>query len=144
MVCHACSESKVLHSLQNVDGRGNLIKAKIALCYATLVDKLGSRIKTFRENGRLIRAICGMLEEGALEVRNQAKAGIITVHSNLENQREFDTLLIKSALSEKQMTQVKKVVSQGDSGFNQTTRYGSIRGSSLDSRGLNVEGQGRR
>jgi len=47
-----------------------MMKAKIALCYCTLLEKLGQRIKTFKDSNRLIRAIVGMLDEGALEVRN--------------------------------------------------------------------------
>ena len=116
------------------------MKAKIALCYCTLLEKMGVRIKNFKDSNRLIRAIVGMLDEGALEVRNQAKIAISLVQSNLENQRQFETLLIKAALSEKQITQVRKVCQQMD-GTSQvnTTRYGNIRGSSLDSRGFQAQ-----
>ena len=77
MVCHACTETKVLHSLSTVDGRANALKTKIALCYSTLLEKLGPKIKTFKDSARLIRAIVSMLDEGAIEVRNQAKLAIL-------------------------------------------------------------------
>lgn len=70
MVCHACTETKVLHSLSTVDGRANNLKTKVALGYFALIDKLGPKIKTFKDSARLIRAIVSMLDEAAIEVRN--------------------------------------------------------------------------
>lgn len=87
MVCHACTETKVLHSLSTVDGRGNALKQKIALCYSTLIEKLGPKIKTFKDSARLIRAVVSMLDEGSLEVRNQAKLAVVQIQHNCQNQR---------------------------------------------------------
>ena len=41
----------------------------MALCYTFLLEKLGQKIKTFKENTRLVRAVASLLEEGAIEVR---------------------------------------------------------------------------
>ena len=85
MVCHACTETKVLQSLQSMDGRSNALKLKIALCYATLLEKLGPKIKTFKDSARLIRAVVTLLDEGAIEVRNQAKVAVLQMQSSLSN-----------------------------------------------------------
>lgn len=44
-----------------------------------------------------------MLSESAVEVRNQAKLGILSLKNNLQNGREFDGLLLRCGLSEKQL-----------------------------------------
>ena len=81
-----------------------------------------------------------MLGEGALEVRNQAKLAILTLKNNLQVGRDFDTLLLKCNLSDRQIEQVRKIADTNDyeqlSNF-ANTRYGvSMRGSSMDSRGV--------
>ena len=63
--------------------------------------KIGFKIKDFKDNGKLVKCISNMLNEGALEVRNQAKAAIIQIKNNYQNQREFDILLMKSGLTDK-------------------------------------------
>ncbi len=47
------------------------MKQKIALGFCFLIEKLGFKIKDFKENGKLVKCISKMLGEGALEVRNQ-------------------------------------------------------------------------
>jgi len=51
-----------------------------------------------------------MLGEGALEVRNQGKSAIIQIKNNFQNGREFDILLMKSGLTDKQIEQIRKIV----------------------------------
>ena len=41
MVCHACTESKVFMSLQNVTAKSAPMKLKITICYGNLCSKLG-------------------------------------------------------------------------------------------------------
>lgn len=77
MVCHACSETKVFNSLNNQEVKSNIMKQKIALGYCFLIEKLGFKIKDFKENGKLVKCISNMLGEGSLEVRNQGKSAII-------------------------------------------------------------------
>ena len=77
MVCHACTDAKVLNSLNNQESKSNLMKQKIALGYCFLIEKIGLKIKDFKDNGKLVKCISNMLNEGALEVRNQGKAAII-------------------------------------------------------------------
>lgn len=108
------------------------------MCYSTLIAKLGQRIKTFRECDRLVKTVVGMLSEGAAEVRNQAKLAILTLKNNLQSGREFDGVLMRCNLTDKQIEQAKKVAQQGDyeslSNYANTRYGGSMRGSSMDSR----------
>jgi hypothetical protein len=39
------------------------------MCYNNLISKLGVKIKGFKEQERLVKAVIGMLKEGAQEVR---------------------------------------------------------------------------
>ena len=41
------------------------MKVKVAMCYNTLIERLGSRIRQFRDMERLIRAVALNLNEGA-------------------------------------------------------------------------------
>lgn len=37
MVCHACSESKVLQCLQMIPNKGATHKHKVSICYGTII-----------------------------------------------------------------------------------------------------------
>lgn len=100
MVCHACTETKVLNCLQSMDGKANMFKQKVVLAHCFLIEKLGVRIKSFKESSKLIKHVVCMLSEGAQEVRNQAKIAIIQIKNNIQNGREFDGLLMRSGLTE--------------------------------------------
>ena len=65
MVCHACTESKILNTLQNVDSRSNQMKMKVAKCLSSLIEKLGTRIQSFKDNNRLIKMVLTLLNESA-------------------------------------------------------------------------------
>jgi len=54
-----------------------MIKQKICMCYESLINKLGPKIKTFKECNLLVKTIVAMLSESAMEVRNQAKLAIL-------------------------------------------------------------------
>ena len=73
------------------------------MCYGSLIQKLGPKLKTFRDCDKLVRTVVGMLSEGALEVRNQAKLAILSIKNNLQNGREFDGLLLRCNLTDKQI-----------------------------------------
>lgn len=90
------------------------MKQKITLGYCFLIEKLGLKIKDFKENSKLVKCISNMLGEGALEVRNQGKSAIIQIKNNFQNGREFDILLMKSGLTDKQIEQIRKVVDQSE------------------------------
>jgi hypothetical protein len=66
-----------------MNARSNNLKLKVCLCYTNLISKLGPKIKSFREQERLVKTVIGMLKESAAEVRNQAKLGILTLKNNL-------------------------------------------------------------
>ena len=57
MVCHACTETKVFNCIQNINGRSNAIKQKVCFAYGCLIDKLGTKIKNFKDSDRLIKTI---------------------------------------------------------------------------------------
>ena len=101
VVCHACTEAKVFNSLQSTTGRSNVIKAKLCMAYGCLIDKLGAKIKTFKDSDRLIKTIVTYLAEAAIEVRNQAKLNILSLKYNLPNGRDFDGLLLRCNLTDK-------------------------------------------
>ena len=73
------------------------------MCYGSLIAKLGPKIKTFRDCDKLVRTVVGMLSEGALEVRNQAKLAILSIANNAKDGREFDGLLLRCNLTDKQI-----------------------------------------
>lgn len=100
MVCHASTESKVLNCIQSSEGKGPNFRHKVALSYCFLIEKLGPRVRTYKDSQRIVKAVVGMLGEGAAEVRNQAKIAIAQIKSNIQNGREFDGLLMRSGLSE--------------------------------------------
>jgi hypothetical protein len=78
------------------------LKEKILSSYATLIERLGSRLKNFRESERLVQTVAAFLDQGAVEVRNQAKLAVLTIQSACGGPgREFDGLLLKCRLSER-------------------------------------------
>lgn len=103
MVCHACNESKVLSSLQSQNVRANNMKQKTCMCYNNLIAKLGIKIKGFRESERLVKAVIGNLKEGAQEVRQTAKLGVLTLKNSFPNSREFDQFLLRCNLTDQQI-----------------------------------------
>ena len=59
------------------------MKLKVAMCYNALIEKLGSKVKSFSNFERLVQVIIQFLNEGALEVRNMAKVGLISLRNIL-------------------------------------------------------------
>lgn len=59
------------------------MKVKLALCYNALIEKLGPKIKFFKEIERLVLYLANLLNESALEVRNMAKMAFITLSNAL-------------------------------------------------------------
>lgn len=143
MVCHSCSESKVFTCLQMIPNKGPSHRQKTCICYGHIIQKLGNKIGSFKECVSLVKAVVNMLSEGAQEVRNAAKLAILTIKNNLSSQREFDALMSRCGLTEKQLEQTKKVVEFGDIDQNSVilnTKYSqSMRGSSLDSKGIQAQ-----
>ena len=138
MVCHACNESKVFNCVQGLNFKANNMKQKACMCYNNLISKLGLKIKAFRESERLVKAVIGMLKEGAQEVRQTAKLGVLTLKNSFSNSREFDQFLLRCNLTDQQIEQARKVIEQEDyeslSNYANTRYGGSMRGSSMDSR----------
>ena len=77
------------------------MKVKLALCYNILIEKLGTRIRQFNGLDKLLIAVCSLLNEGALEVRNMAKVGIIQIKNNYPSQRELEGQLMRLISNEK-------------------------------------------
>jgi hypothetical protein len=69
-----------------------------------------------------------------------AKVCVFSLKNCTSNDREFDGLLYRCNLNERQMDKIRKTIEQGESdamsSYAGNSRYGaSMRGSSLDSRG---------
>lgn len=61
------------------------MKIKLAFCYNSLIEKLGSKIRSFTGVEKLIQTVAGLLNEGAIEVRNMAKIGIFSIKNSLNS-----------------------------------------------------------
>jgi hypothetical protein len=77
------------------------MKLKMALCYNALIEKLGPKVKQFSNFEKLVQVVVTLLNEGAIEVRNMAKIGLITLKNSIGNQRELDMILSRCAKDEK-------------------------------------------
>ena len=90
-LCMNASENKVFNSLasqQNV--RHATMKVKVAMCYNALIEKLGSKIRSFPHGDKLVQILSNYLNEGALEVRNTAKIGFLQLKQAFPSQRDLD------------------------------------------------------
>lgn len=58
------------------EGKGPSFRQKVALSYCFLIEKLGARIRNYKDSQRIVKAVVNMLGEGAAEARNQAKIGV--------------------------------------------------------------------
>lgn len=65
VVCHACSDAKVFNSLQSTFVKSNITKAKLCMVYGYLIDKLGPKIKTFKDSDKLIKTLVTYLADAA-------------------------------------------------------------------------------
>jgi hypothetical protein len=81
--------------------------------------------------------VVNLLNEGAIEIRNMAKLGLISIKNSI-GQRELEGLLNRCVSNDKQLDKIKQILERTDydsisnSG---STRYGtSMRNSSLDTR----------
>lgn len=72
----------------------------MCLCYTVLIERLGDKVKLFRDVERLVQTVVRYLSEGAVEVRNQAKYAVLTLQSVTGSQRELDGLLLRCRLNE--------------------------------------------
>lgn len=50
---------------------------------------------------RLIQGVALLLNEGAIEVRNMAKIGLLTLKNNLGSQRELEAILNRCVTNDK-------------------------------------------
>ena len=114
------------------------MKLKMALCYNTLIEKLGPRVRQFRDLDKLVQAIANFLSEAAIEVRNMGKIGLFSLKNGLGSQRELESILMRCINNDKQFEKIRQILDKNDFesiSNNGSTRYGSsMRGSSLDSR----------
>jgi hypothetical protein len=106
------------------------MKLKLAFCYNALIEKLGGKIRQSREMERLIQAVASLLNEGAIEVRNMAKIGLVKLKNNLGSQRELEAILNRCVTNEKQLEKIKQMIDKND--FDSISNTGSTRyGSSM-------------
>ena len=95
------------------------------MLYTALIERLAHKLKSFRDLERLIQSVVRFLSEGAVEVRNQAKFGILTLQRATGTQRELDGILLKARLNENQMEKVRKVLASED--FESLSNYANTR-----------------
>jgi len=93
-----------------IPNRGAIHKHKVCICYGNIIQKLGPRIVSFNQCVSLVKIVVNMLSEGAQEVRNAAKLSILTIRNNLSSQKEFDGLMARCGLTERQLDQCRKVL----------------------------------
>lgn len=78
------SENKVFSSLQSqANVKSIMLKVKVAMCYNALIEKLGPKIRQFKDCDKLVNTLAQYLNEGAIEVRNMAKAGFLQLKNAL-------------------------------------------------------------
>jgi len=77
------------------------MKMKLALCYNALIDRLGTKIRQSAIMERLVQAVALLLNEGAIEVRNMAKIGLLSLKNSLGSQRELEGILYRCISNEK-------------------------------------------
>lgn len=51
------------------------------MCYNSLIERMGSKVRQFQYFERLIQAVSNLLNEGAIEVRNMAKIGLFSLRT---------------------------------------------------------------
>lgn len=112
--CINCSEQKVFAALQNQNLKSNAFKEKACQCYNILIEKLGSKLKNFKDVERLVQAVTHFLDESAAEVRNKAKFGILTINNVCSSQRELEGLMLKCRLNDKQKDKIRKIIASED------------------------------
>ena len=139
IVCTVGSEGRVFNCLLSQQSiKSNIMKSKVTMCYNVLIDKLGSRVRQFKDVERLIQQLASSLNEGAIEVRSVAKLGLLSLKNALGSQKELEQLLMRYVTNPKQFEKIKQMLEKGDFesiSNNAATRYGtSMRGASLDSR----------
>jgi hypothetical protein len=87
------------------------MKIKLAMCYNALLEKMGTRIKSFKDSERLLVAVATFLNEAAIEIRNMAKLGFLQLKNAFGGeQRELDNLIGRSITNEKLYEKVKAIM----------------------------------
>jgi|LauGreDrversion4_2_1035121.scaffolds.fasta_scaffold660234_1 hypothetical protein len=129
-LCYQLPETRIMKCLQSCNTKSNPMKLKLAFCYNALIEKLGGKIRQSREMERLIQAVASLLNEGAIEVRNMAKIGLVKLKNNLGSQRELEAILNRCVTNEKQLEKIKQMIDKND--FDSISNTGSTRyGSSM-------------
>merc|ERR1711957_257576 len=60
-----CGENRVFAALQNQNLKNNQLKEQVLFCYSILAERLGSRLKNFREVERFVQTVAAFLDQGA-------------------------------------------------------------------------------
>lgn len=53
-ICNNCTETRVFAALQAQTLKGNAFKEEICICYSVLIERLGEKVKHFRDVERLV------------------------------------------------------------------------------------------
>ena len=81
--------------------KSNAIKLRAGICYNTILDKLGYKVKSVAYEDKLIEAIINLLDEAAIEIRNIGKIGMHTLKGIIPSEMELNALLMKCSQNDR-------------------------------------------
>lgn len=117
-ICEQCSECRVVTALLNLmcghHKTSPQVKIRIIICIELLLKRIGNKLTTIKEGEKLLLMLATCLSEGALEVRNAAKAALFTASREVLSSIDFDRLL-QRALHDHLYTKVKEILTKNAS-----------------------------
>ena len=111
--CRNCTESRVLTAVQNATNmRSNSMKQKVVVCLNALIERLGTRVNSFKDVDRLLMCLLQYLNEGALEIRTVVKKGLVMLKAGFARsgaESDFERLLSRT-VNESNYKKVKGIL----------------------------------
>ena len=95
---HNCTEQRTISALVAANSNKNpLIRAKVAVFVAAVIETLGSRLCAMREQERLFQLVVRYLSEGNAEPRAAGKRAMLQLYEHNSKSGEFERLLRRCA-----------------------------------------------
>jgi len=120
-ICDSCSETRISAAFLNVLGAQKSattisnpsapIKLRAIYCLERLINRLGSKLPSFKDSEKIMHILSLFLSEGSLDVRNSAKRAILTASLKCLSPIDFDRLLQRS-LTDSNYEKVKNFLSK--------------------------------
>lgn len=105
-ICEICSESRIVSALLNILGAHKSlvaianppvsVKLRAIMCIEKIINKLGNRLLTFKDNEKIINLLGNFLSEGSLELRKSSKRVFMIASKESSNSIEFERLVQRS------------------------------------------------